>query len=109
LNWSLLKAGLVDEIYQTICPVIIGGRNAPTMADGDGAKKLTDAIRLRTKSMKRIGDELYLVHEVLRPDCGGLRKNSEMGEAAAHWCPVNALCESLPREFLRKFGGEICS
>lgn len=66
VNWSLLEAGVVDEIYQTICPVIIGGRNAPTLADGEGATKLADAVRLKTKSLKRVGDELYLVHQVVR-------------------------------------------
>lgn len=60
VNAALLHAGLVDEVYQTICPVIFGGRTAPTLADGIGIEKLSDAIRLQMKSMKRHGDELYL-------------------------------------------------
>lgn len=65
VNAALLRAGLVNEIYQTLCPVIFGGRNAPTLADGEGIEKLSDAIRLKMKSMKRYGDELYLVWDVL--------------------------------------------
>ena len=62
LNAALFRAGLVDEIYQTICPFIFGGANAPTMADGLGAKDLDQATRLRLASLKRIGQELFLVY-----------------------------------------------
>ena len=62
---ALFRAGLVNEIHQTLCPVIFGGRNAPTLADGDGIEKLNDAIRLEMKSLKRHGDELYLVWDVV--------------------------------------------
>ncbi len=66
INAALFRADLVDEVYQTICPLIFGGFDAPTMADGEGIEKLSDAIRLKMKSMKRHGDELYLVWKVLR-------------------------------------------
>jgi 2,5-diamino-6-(ribosylamino)-4(3H)-pyrimidinone 5'-phosphate reductase len=33
---SLIRAGLVDEIYTFIGNIIIGGRDAPTFADGEG-------------------------------------------------------------------------
>jgi 2,5-diamino-6-(ribosylamino)-4(3H)-pyrimidinone 5'-phosphate reductase len=36
LNWGMLSAGLVDEIYTFIGNLIIGGRTAPTFVDGDG-------------------------------------------------------------------------
>lgn len=67
INAALFRAGLVNEVYQTLCPVIFGGRAAPTMADGNGIEKLSGAIRLKMKSMKRCGDEMYLVWEVLLP------------------------------------------
>ena len=65
INAALIRAGLVHEIYQTLCPVIFGGRDAPTLADGKGFDQLHDAARLRMKAMKRHGDELYLIWEVL--------------------------------------------
>jgi len=65
INAALLRAGLVQEVYQTLCPVIFGGSEAPTLADADGIEKLADAIQLRMKSIKRHGDELYLVWDVL--------------------------------------------
>ena len=61
LNAALFRAGLVDELHLTICPKIIGGRNAPTVAEGEGVRNLIDAARLKLKSHQRIGDELFCV------------------------------------------------
>ena len=67
INGALFEAGLVDEIHVTLCPVIFGGRSAPTMADGRGFPHLADAAQLQLKSRKRIGDELFLVYRVISP------------------------------------------
>jgi 2,5-diamino-6-(ribosylamino)-4(3H)-pyrimidinone 5'-phosphate reductase len=64
LNEGLFRAGLVNEVYLTLCPLILGGRNAPTAADGRGAQTLSDAIPLVLKSMRRVGDELFLIYKV---------------------------------------------
>src|SRR5437016_2448562 len=64
LNEGLLRAGVVNEIYVTVCPFIFGGGNAPTLADGQGVKKLSEAINLSVKTRKRIGDEVFLVYRV---------------------------------------------
>ena len=61
LNDALFRAGVVDELYLTISPVIFGGRDAPTLADGKGIEHLADATRLKLKSYRRVGDELFLV------------------------------------------------
>lgn len=66
LNDALFRAGVVDELHLTVCPKIFGGRGAPTIADGIGALDLADATRLKLKSVKRIGDELFLVYDVVR-------------------------------------------
>lgn len=59
LNDALFRAGLVDELHLTICPRIIGGRQAPTIADGCGFPQLGGAFQLRLVSTKRVGDELF--------------------------------------------------
>jgi 2,5-diamino-6-(ribosylamino)-4(3H)-pyrimidinone 5'-phosphate reductase len=61
LNEALFRGGVVDELYLTISPVIFGGRDAPTLADGKGIEHLSDAIPLRLKSYRRLGDEVFLV------------------------------------------------
>lgn len=66
VNAGLFRAGLVNEVYHTICPLVFGGRDAPTMADGMGAPDLAHATRLRLKSLKRKGQELFLVYRVQR-------------------------------------------
>jgi riboflavin-specific deaminase-like protein len=65
LNDALFRAGMVNELHLTICPKIFGGRTAPTIAEGTGVLKLADAAQLKLKSMKRVGDELFVVYECL--------------------------------------------
>jgi riboflavin-specific deaminase-like protein len=64
INGGLFNAGVVNELYLTIAPVILGGRHAPTMADGAGFPKLADALPLKLKRQQLIGDELYTVWAV---------------------------------------------
>ena len=65
LNDAIFRPGLVDELHLTICPKIFGGRKAPTIDEGVGALKLAGATQMKLKSMKRIGDELFVVYERL--------------------------------------------
>jgi riboflavin biosynthesis pyrimidine reductase len=61
LNDALFRAGLVDELHLTICPKIFGGRNAPTIADGDGFSRLAKAMPLEIRSFQCVGDEVFAV------------------------------------------------
>jgi riboflavin-specific deaminase-like protein len=63
LNDALFRAGLVNEVHLTICPKIFGGRTAPTIAEGIGVSKLSDAAQFKLKSTKRVGDELFVVYD----------------------------------------------
>ena len=65
VNAALFEEDLVDEIYLTLCPLIFGGRNAPTMSDGEGVERLAGATRLKLTSRKLEGDELFLVYRVI--------------------------------------------
>lgn len=62
LNDAMFRADLVDELHLTLCPRIMGGRNAPTIVDGKGFSKLADAAQLSLHSIKPHGDELFLVY-----------------------------------------------
>jgi riboflavin-specific deaminase-like protein len=64
LNAALFQAGLVHELRLTICPWLVGGRRAPTLAEGDGVARLAEGRRLELKSRRQVGDELFLVYTV---------------------------------------------
>ncbi len=61
LNDALFRAGLVDELHVTFCPIIFGGRRAPTIADGRGFGHLAGTTQLRIKTIRRVRDELFAV------------------------------------------------
>jgi len=61
LNNALFRAGLVDELHLTINPKIFGGRNAPTIADGQGFNRLFRAKQFRLESIRPVNGELFTV------------------------------------------------
>jgi len=65
-RWSFFKENLVDEFFLWMMPYIWGGRDAPTMVDGEGFLKEEDAVRLKLKSMKIVGKVLILWFSVKR-------------------------------------------
>jgi 2,5-diamino-6-(ribosylamino)-4(3H)-pyrimidinone 5'-phosphate reductase len=64
LNSALFAQRLVNELHLTICPFIFGGGVAPTIADGVGAENLGQAVCLKLKSCRQLGEELFLIYEV---------------------------------------------
>ncbi|WP_181684656.1 2,5-diamino-6-(ribosylamino)-4(3H)-pyrimidinone 5'-phosphate reductase [Halorhabdus salina] len=58
LIFSLFEAGLVDELSVFVGPKIIGGRDAPTLADGDGF--IADFPDLELQSVERLDDGVLL-------------------------------------------------
>ena len=61
VHGAMVRAGLIHELHLTICPVIFGGRSAPTFAESGHAVKLADAAKFKLTSAKRVGDELFVV------------------------------------------------
>lgn len=64
INFTFLRAGLVDELYLTVCPVIIGGRTAPTPVDGPGFDP-SEFPALRLLDVRQHGDEVFLHYQVV--------------------------------------------
>ena len=57
---GLIAAGLVDEIYTFIGNIIIGGKDAPTLADGSGFIKESEFCRLTLVEARKIEDGILL-------------------------------------------------
>lgn len=65
LNWKFVERDLVDELNVTIAPTLLGGREAPTLLEGEGLT-MEHQRRLRLEDVRREGDELYLRYGVVR-------------------------------------------
>jgi riboflavin biosynthesis pyrimidine reductase len=65
LIFDFLATGLVDELYVTVCPKLLGGREAPTLVDGAGFAG-DAAVRLELLSCFPVGGELFLRYGVRR-------------------------------------------
>lgn len=59
VNGAFFMAGLVDEVHLTLCPIVLGGRTAPTLADGEGLP-LDRAFGMTISRCKRVGQEVFL-------------------------------------------------
>jgi 2,5-diamino-6-(ribosylamino)-4(3H)-pyrimidinone 5'-phosphate reductase len=64
---GLISAGLVDEIYTFIGNIIIGGKDAPTLADGTGFLKEAEFARLTLLEARRIENGILLHWSVGQP------------------------------------------
>ncbi|WP_416839535.1 2,5-diamino-6-(ribosylamino)-4(3H)-pyrimidinone 5'-phosphate reductase [Haloferax sp. DFSO52] len=61
LIFSLFDADLVDELTLYVGSMIIGGRDAPTLADGDGF--VEDFPRLSLQGVERVDDGVLLTYD----------------------------------------------
>lgn len=61
LHNALIRANLLDELHLTVCPMVFGGRTAPTIADGTGYSHLTDALQFEFKSGKLLENEIFAI------------------------------------------------
>lgn len=66
LIWSLFEQGLVDELQTFIGNLVIGGKDAPTPADGAGFLREADFARLRIIETERLDDGLLVRWGVVR-------------------------------------------
>lgn len=62
---ALLAADLIDELWLTVCPLILGGATAPTPVEGEG---FTAAIapRLQLLEVRAVEQEVFLHYRVCR-------------------------------------------
>lgn len=66
LNWGMLKEGLIDEVRVAIAPVLVGGRDAVTLVEGEGFSRVAEGEKLRLERIEQCGEDLVLTYKVLR-------------------------------------------
>lgn len=65
LNFSMIKENLIDEIRICIAPMVVGGKYAKTLFDGEGFDFMKEAINLELKNSYQLGKDLILEYKVL--------------------------------------------
>jgi 2,5-diamino-6-(ribosylamino)-4(3H)-pyrimidinone 5'-phosphate reductase len=63
LLFSLFDAGLVDELTVYVGSTLVGGRDAPTLLDGDGFTE-PDFVDLTLEDVSRVDDGVLLAYDV---------------------------------------------
>jgi 5-amino-6-(5-phosphoribosylamino)uracil reductase len=65
-----LQAKVIDELYLTVCPLLLGGPQNPTLVGGLGSGfRVGEAPRTEVLSSEWKAGELYLHLKVTYPDC----------------------------------------
>lgn len=62
---SLLAVNLIDELWLTVCPLIVGGASAPTPVEGIGLSP-QQAKKLELLTVERVGEEVFLHYRLQR-------------------------------------------
>ena len=65
LNFSMIKAGLIDEISICVAPMVVGGANAKTFFDGEGFDTMDEAVKLELIESYSLEKDLILKYKVL--------------------------------------------
>jgi len=65
LNYAMLAAGLIDEFYLTLCPLVFGGRMAPGAFSGQGFSAGEQALLSLVSLRQGQDDRLFLRYRCL--------------------------------------------
>ena len=65
LNWSFFSLRMVNQLIVTLAPIIVGGRKATTLVEGDGYAKISKAIKMKLKKIRKHNSgEVVLFYKV---------------------------------------------
>ena len=62
--WNFITTHFVDDLYVYVGSLIIGGKQTPTMAMGNGFEQEQDFIQLHLVDSKQLGDGLLLHYQL---------------------------------------------
>ncbi len=66
--WEFLRQRKADELNVFLGDMVIGGKDSPTIADGDGARDMDEIVKLRFIEMKRMEGGVLLRYEIIKED-----------------------------------------
>lgn len=61
--WLFVKHNLIQRYHLTLCPTLVGGRDAPTLCDGVGFAAPRKFPRCKLMHMWKNGSELFLTYD----------------------------------------------
>jgi len=63
---NFLKQKLIDDMYVYIGPMIVGGKDTPTLADGNGIKNIGELINLEIVDTYRLGSGILIHYRMIK-------------------------------------------
>ena len=63
--WSFIKNGLVDDLYVFVAPIVVGGKNTPTIADGEGVKSFDELKQLKIVNVSKLGQGVMIHYRLI--------------------------------------------
>lgn len=65
VHWAFFREGLVQRLHAFIAPLVLGGREAVPAVGGTGFATPQQGVRLSFTEVRRVGDDLAVVAEVI--------------------------------------------
>ena len=66
IAWELVHRKLLDRLVLYLAPVLVGGREAPGILQGEGVRSIAEALPLEIEEVGRVGRDLKVVARVHR-------------------------------------------
>jgi diaminohydroxyphosphoribosylaminopyrimidine deaminase/5-amino-6-(5-phosphoribosylamino)uracil reductase len=66
LAWEFVHRRLVDRLVLYLAPLLVGGRDAPGILQGEGVRSIGEALPLEIESVGRVGRDVKVVARVHR-------------------------------------------
>ncbi|TSA30183.1 MAG: bifunctional diaminohydroxyphosphoribosylaminopyrimidine deaminase/5-amino-6-(5-phosphoribosylamino)uracil reductase RibD [Bacteroidetes bacterium] len=60
LAFSAFRDRIIDKVLLFVAPKVIGGKKAPTILEGDGIKRIAEAIPLRISTLKMLKEDILI-------------------------------------------------
>lgn len=65
LNWAAMESGIVQKVFTYIAPKLFGGRDAKTPIEGVGVRAPAEAVLLKNRSIRQLGEDFLIESEVV--------------------------------------------